>query len=363
MDLIAAGVSGFVVTAVAILTLRPLAMTLDLVDRPGGRKTHRGVVPLVGGLAMFLGIATSLGFFSHLGGATGPLVGACALLTVIGLIDDRFALSHWMRLGVHLAVAFVLVKGTGGLVRDIGNPFGGNTITLDPVVSTAFTVMLITAAINAFNMLDGLDGLAGISALVALGGLAALIAGDSAAAGELLLAIVMSASVCGFLLFNLPIRANRRFRCFMGDAGSTVLGVVVAWLSVRVSQLTPQIGVRPVTVLWLVAMPLYELFWTVIRRLLRGQSPFRADAQHSHHLLINAGLSVRAAFILLAAIEVACAATGLLLNEWNVSDNISLVLLILVGVLTIRSLYRAHWILGAIPAARRTYHRAKDSAG
>jgi UDP-GlcNAc:undecaprenyl-phosphate GlcNAc-1-phosphate transferase len=360
--LIAASFSGFVITAMAILALRPLALTLDLVDRPGGRKTHHGIVPLVGGLAMFLGISATLGLFPHEGVAVGPILGACALLTVIGLIDDRFALSHWMRLGVHLSVALVLVKGTGALVQEIGNPFGGHMIALGPHVSLVFTVLLITGAINAYNMLDGMDGLAGVSALMALGGLAVLARRDGAAAGELFLSVALGASVCGFLIFNLPVKVNRRFRCFMGDAGSTLLGIVVAWLCIRVSQLAPHTGVKPVTVLWMVAMPLYELFWTVIRRSIRGKSPLRADAEHSHHLLMKAGLTVRAAFVVMAVLEATFVGIGLLLNEWHVPDVASFAVLIMVGVLTIRSLYSAQWILNFVPIARRTYRRAESPA-
>jgi len=353
MELWSAALAGFLITAMAILALRPLALTLDLVDRPGGRKTHHGIVPLVGGLAMFLGIAATLGLFPAPGIETGPIVGAFSLLVVIGLLDDRFALSHWMRLGVHMAAALALVTGTGAMVHELGNPFGGSFIVLSPTVSLIFTMLMITAAINAFNMMDGMDGLAGVSALMGLVGLSALARMVGAGGGELLLAVVVSASVCGFLVFNLPVRANRKVRCFMGDAGSTLLGVAIAWLCIRISQLAPRTGVHPATVLWMVAMPLYELFWTVIRRSARGRSPMRADAEHCHHLLLGAGLSVRAAFVVMAVLEGLFVAIGLAMNAWQVPDVLSFALLIAVGVVSVRFLYHVQWILRAMPSARR----------
>ena len=362
MELVSAGLAGFTITVIAIFSLRPLALSLDLVDRPGGRKTHHGIVPLVGGLAMFLGISATIGLLPAHGFETGPLIGALALLAVIGLLDDRFALSHWMRLLVHMAAALALVTGTGALVRELGNPFGGQSIVLSPGVDMAFTLALITAAINAFNMLDGMDGLAGVSALVALVGLGALARLDGATGGELLLTVEIGASVCGFLLFNLPVKANRRVRCFMGDAGSTLLGAAIAWLCIRVSQYAPRTGVHPATILWMVAMPLYELFWTVIRRAVRGRSPMRADAEHCHHLLMRAGLSVTAAFVVIATLELALVAMGLTLHAMQVPDAFSFALLIGVGVLSVRFLYNASWIVRLLPGTRRVPSRMAKSA-
>jgi UDP-GlcNAc:undecaprenyl-phosphate/decaprenyl-phosphate GlcNAc-1-phosphate transferase len=353
MNILIVAAIGFFVTLLAVLALRPLAKTIDLVDRPGGRKQHDGDVPLVGGLAMFLGLVAGVGFLDTSGSAATSLVGVSAILVAIGLLDDRFELSRWMRLGVHLVAAIALIAGTGALVRQLGNPFGTGEIALHGLGVTVFTVLLITGAINAFNMLDGMDGLAGVTALTAFAGLALLnwLHGDRGL--ELAICAVAGAAVCGFLLFNVPARYVGGMRCFMGDAGSTLLGAVVVWLGIRTSQIPTAGAVHPVTVLWIVGLPLFELFWTVIRRASRGRSPMKADMEHFHHLLVGAGFSVRAAFLTFAIINLMLVVCGVSLDLLGVPDFISLTLLMLTGLALVRLMYRAGRLVRYLPAISR----------
>src|SRR5215469_10207291 len=95
----------------AIVALRPLAIAVDLVDRPGGRKVHHGDIPVVGGLAMFVGIVLGVGMLPLPGSSAGAFLAACAILVTIGLIDDRFDLSPWTRLPGQTAAAVVLIAG------------------------------------------------------------------------------------------------------------------------------------------------------------------------------------------------------------------------------------------------------------
>ena len=350
MNILAAAALSFCVTLLAVLALRPLAISIDLIDRPGGHKTHNGSVPIVGGLAMFMGFVAGLGVLDPLAPAGALLVGVSAVLVVIGLLDDRFALSHWMRLAVHLVAATALIVGTGAMVTHLGNPFGGGEVTLRGLGAFVFTLLLIMAAINAFNMIDGMDGLAGVTTVTTVTALAVVGSLHGGSGQEIAICAVVGASVCGFLLFNVPARYVGGMRCFMGDAGSTLLGAVVAWLCIRTSQ-TPSAGaVQPVTVLWVVGLPLFELFWTVIRRLLRGRSPMRADREHFHHLLVGAGFSVRDAFLTFTLINLAFAGAGLGLDFLGVPDVVSLTLLILAGVALVRLMYRAQWLLRFLPA-------------
>ncbi len=356
MNVVVVAAIGFIVTLLAVLALRPLAKTIDLVDRPGGRKKHDGDVPLVGGLAMFLGLVAGVGFMDTSSAAATSLVGVSAILVAIGLLDDRFELSRWMRLGVHLMAAIALIAGTGALVRQLGNPFGIGEVTLHGPGVTIFTVLLITAAINAFNMLDGMDGLAGVTALTAFAGLALLSGLQGHRGLEFSICAIAGATVCGFLIFNVPARYVGDMRCFMGDAGSTLLGAVVVWLGIRTSQI-PMEGavhpVHPVTVLWIVGLPLFEMFWTVIRRVSRGRSPMKADMEHFHHLLVGAGFSVPAAFATFALINVLLVACGVGLNMLGVPDVISLMFLVLTGVLLVRLMYRASTWVRWLPVVRR----------
>ncbi len=368
MNVLAAAAIGFCVTLLAILALRPLAKTIDLVDRPGGRKTHDGDVPLIGGLAMFLGLVAGLGFMDPFVYATASLVGVSAILVVIGLLDDRFELSRWMRLVVHVVAAVALIAGTGALVTHLGDPFGTGIITLHGFVTLVFTVLLITMAVNAFNMLDGMDGLAGGTALAGVSGLALLAWLHGGSAQDIATSGLICAAICGFLVFNVPAPYVRGMRCFMGDAGSTLLGALVAWLCIRTSQSNVPGAVHPVTVLWVVGLPLFEIFWTVIRRISRGRSPMMADREHFHHVLLGAGFSVRDILLVLGLVNVALIGMGVALSLLQVPDAVSLVLLILTGIAWVRLVYQPQWLHRILPDIGASDARAEigshtDSTG
>lgn len=343
--------ASFGLCVLAILALRPVAVAIDLIDRPGGRKTHHGEVPIVGGIAMFMGAVLGLGLVPLPAASALAFLAASALLVTVGLFDDRFDLSPWMRLPAQIAAAIVLMLGSEATVVSLGNPFGSGEIQLSGYASYVFTVMITIAAINAFNMLDGMDGVAGAMAVIALVALA-YIAGDGALPVAAAVSWVFIGAVAAFLMFNLPTRLNRGMRCFMGDAGSTLLGFAIAWLCVMVSQGEHK-AVSPVTMLWIVAVPLYELVWTTARRLLRGASPFLADSDHFHHLLLKAGFGVRAAFALFVALAALLATFGILADRIGMAEWLSFTLLILGGVAVIRLMYRAEIMWALVPLSLR----------
>jgi UDP-GlcNAc:undecaprenyl-phosphate/decaprenyl-phosphate GlcNAc-1-phosphate transferase len=357
---VTAAAASFFTCWLAIVALRPIAIAVDLVDRPGGRKTHHGDIPVVGGLAMFLGIVLGVGLLPLPGGSPGAFLAACAILVTVGLIDDRFDLSPWTRLPGQIVAAIVLIIGSGAVVVTLGNPFGTGAVYFSEYSAIAFTVFIIIAAINAFNMLDGTDGLAGTVALTSF----LAIAYVSYSAGlmmPLTISLVMIGAVCAFLLFNVPLRQNGTAECFMGDAGSTLLGFSVAWLCIQISQGITR-PVTSVTALWFVALPLYELVWSTIRRVIRGVSPFKADTDHFHHLLLKAGFGPRGVFAVFVTLTCVLAGVGLLCRHYQLADRTSLVLLALLGFATIRLMYRARLLWTLVPeSVRRGRGRAVDA--
>jgi UDP-GlcNAc:undecaprenyl-phosphate GlcNAc-1-phosphate transferase len=357
MALLWAFLPAFLITALAVTALRPLAKVVDLIDRPGGRKTHHGDVPVVGGLAMFIGVVIGIGLVSRGNSTFGVLTAGFGLLVLVGMFDDRFGLPAWIRLPTHLAVAYLLVLSANCRVATLGDPFALGVIDFQGGWMVTASVILIASAVNAFNMLDGLDGLAGTTAAVAMTalGYVAWRMGDVATAS---ICAVMFGAICGFLLYNLPVREYRPLRCFMGDAGSTLLGVAVAWVMVQVSQ-SPNsgtnMGITPVTALWIGGLPVIELIWSFTRRVSRGRSPFVADAEHFHHILVKAGYSVRGAFAVLLVIASALAMGGLALDALGVADYVSLLSLVAVGIAVVRSIYMAERFLPYLPlSSRRT---------
>ena len=350
-----AAAASFLACWLAIVALRPVAIAVDLVDRPGGRKIHHGDVPVVGGLAMFLGIVLGMGLSQLPGDSSGAFLAACAILVTVGLIDDRFELSPWTRLAGQIAAAVVLVIGSGAMVVTLGNPFGAGLVHFSEYGAIAFTIFIVIAAINAFNMLDGTDGLAGTVALTSF----LAIAFVSYTAGLIMplsISLVMIGAVGAFLLFNVPLRENATARCFMGDAGSTLLGFSVAWLCIQISQGVTR-PVTSVTTLWFVALPLYELVWSTIRRVIRGGSPFKADTDHFHHLLLKAGFGPRGAFAVFATLTSVLAGVGLLCRHFELSDRASLLLLAVLGCATVRLMYRARVLWALVPASVRRSRR------
>jgi UDP-GlcNAc:undecaprenyl-phosphate GlcNAc-1-phosphate transferase len=367
---LSAALAAFAITMMAILTLRPVAVAINLVDRPGGHKTHHGKVPVVGGLAMCLGFVFGIGLVESARPLTGSLISAFALVVTVGMVDDRFSVSPWLRLPLQAAAAVLVTVGTGTEVSSIGDAFGIGTITFHGILGQWLTVLFVMTAINAFNMLDGMDGLAGTVAFVALLALgwSAFHSGQHDLAA---VCAVMGAATAAFLLFNLPTRRNRRVRCFMGDAGSTLLGVSLAWVCIRASQFAGSSGLgaggsglSPVNTLWIVGLPVFEFFWTIIRRSIRGHSPLRADAEHFHHLLLKAGFGVQGAFMVFLVLTLVLAAVGLTLNVMHVPEYISLLLLLVAGILIVRWMYWSHAVLRFFPknARRRTAWRFPDSA-
>jgi UDP-GlcNAc:undecaprenyl-phosphate GlcNAc-1-phosphate transferase len=348
-EFLAPALVGFAITLLAITALRPLAIKVDLVDRPGGRKVHEGVVPVIGGLAMLPGLLVAFGVIPAEFQPSTAFTAACALLIVVGLADDRFDISPWFRLPVHAAAAGLLIFGAGWSVTGLGDLLGLGSLSLVTPWAELVTLVLVMGAINAFNMLDGMDGLAGATALVGFSLMVFVSAADGLS-GPLFVGIVGLGVVAAFLVFNVPALYNRAFRCFMGDAGSTLLGFVLAWLCVAISQ-DARSTTSPVVVLWFVAMPIYELLWTMIRRISRGASPFRPDAEHFHHLLQHAGFSVRGAFGVYLSICILIGSAGLVLHEWlRVSDSLLFLAFLAVGVGVVRLMYNARTLARFVPA-------------
>jgi UDP-GlcNAc:undecaprenyl-phosphate GlcNAc-1-phosphate transferase len=341
--------------------LRPVAVAVELVDKPGGRKTHHGEIPVVGGLAMFVGCIFGVGLLPTSEFVSAPLLSAAALVVLVGLLDDRFEISPIARLTAHLVAAILVLTTSSDLsITTLGRPFGGELVQFSELGAAAFTCVAIVGAINAFNMLDGMDGLAGTMAFNALVALACL----TSLTGDLLVgsvSIVLCGAVAAFLIFNIPAKYNRRFRCFMGDAGSTLLGFLLACICISASQGTG-LKISPTTTLWIVAIPLYELLWTTMRRTLKGRSPFNPDRAHFHHKLLDAGFGVRGAFFVLICIGITLSLAAIAIHYFEVPDAISFALWLLTGLGVVVLMHNARVLWYVVPERLRRIRAAAGEA-
>src|ERR1700686_97453 len=306
MGLLSSSALAFAVTVVLTLTLRPLALRLHVTDKPGGRKHHIGEIPLVGGIAMFIGILVAAMAAVQTTDRWALLVPA-ALLVIVGAIDDRYNAGVSARLLAQMGAALVMMIGGGLYLRDIGDPFGTGLLGLGFLAIPA-SVLITLSVINAYNFVDGIDGLAASMALVAL-------AAGGLASGLRAPAVSVAAMACGatlgFLLFKFPVFRNRHLRTFMGDAGSTLLGFVVVWFALSISQGEHR-SLSPVAALWFALMPLSDFFSCFVRRVARGKMPLHAGREHFHYMLLRAGLSGRQVLAVLVAFSVFYAAVGLI---------------------------------------------------
>ncbi len=297
----------FFVVLAAIPAVRRVAVAADFVDQPGGRKTHKDAVPPIGGIVIFpvfIGMSILAGVNLVI---YWPLFAALALVLVMGAVDDHAQIQAWIKFMIQFVAAFLIVLPGGAQVFHLGDMFGFGVVELG-FLSIPFSVFCVVLLINAINLIDGLDGLAGGKSFVMLGWL--MIACGIGGAQECFILIgILEAALLGFLVYNMRHPFRRQASVFLGDAGSMALGLVLAWYVITLSQ-EPNPVLAPVSVAWIVALPVIDACGQFFRRMKEGRHPFDPDRGHFHHHLIAAGLSVGKATALILFIGVVFGAIG-----------------------------------------------------
>ena len=323
-----ATIAAALASGVALPFWRRWCVRVGLVDDPGHRKIHDQPIPLAGGLAVITGLLLpSLGavlvlwwvratpvsilpldsysafLLEHgLGVRALPLAGIFAGaigMLVVGILDDRHELRpHWKFIGQLLIAGLVAASG----VR----------ITLfihNQLFSFAITILWILTVINAFNFMDNMNGLcAGLGAIGAWH-----FAVVAAAAGQYLVALIAFATfgaLVGFLPWNFP-----QARAFLGDAGSHLVGYLLAVLAILPHFYTPLHPRRWAVLipLLVLAVPLGDLVWVVCLRWRIGQPFYQGDNNHLSHRLVRMGLSRAGAVFLIWFVAVVVGALGCLI--------------------------------------------------
>ena len=258
-------------------------------------------MPRLGGIALFLGILVPALAFLHVGHQTRGLLLGAAIAVTVGIVDDFRGLPWYAKLGGQVAAAAV-ATGFGIWVHRFTFPFVG-IHTLPASVGIPLTIVWIVAIMNMVNFLDGLDGLAaGVAAIAGLTfSVIALSLGKYDAA--VLSAIVFGACV-GFLRHNFyPARI------IMGDSGALLLGYVLATISVQ-GLLKTAASVALFFPLLVLAVPIVDTTFVVVRRLKHGERVFVADQAHLHHRFLRRGFSQRRAAVTIWAWCVTLAAAA-----------------------------------------------------
>ncbi len=303
---LAAFAGAFLTTLLALPLWRKWCLHVNLVDDPGRRKIHDAPIPLAGGFAVLTGIllplaagAVVLKLGVNVASQTLPIAhglerralelaviaGGAIAITVLGWLDDKRELKPLAKFAGQLLVAIAVAAACKRITLFVPNIY----------FSYAITILWLLTVINAFNFMDNMNGLcAGLGAIGAL--LFAIIAASN---GEYLVALtgfLMCGALLGFLPWNFP-----NARAFLGDAGSHLVGYLLAVMAILPHFYTKQ-NPRPLAVLsplLVLAVPLADLAWVVILRT-RTRKPFWiGDTNHLSHRLVRTGMTQTGAVLVI----------------------------------------------------------------
>ncbi len=281
--------AAFLVVLALIPPVRLFALKIGLVDEPGGRKQHEDAVPPIGGLVilpLFMAAVLLLGGDLSV---YGILFIALIMILVTGAIDDFVPLHAWLKFAVQLSAAALVVIFGGARIYTLGDMFGFGEIGLG-WMSIPFSIAAVALLVNSINLMDGLDGLAAGKSFVALGWLvlACLMAHDAQAAMPMM---PLLGALAAFLFYNMRHPMRDKAFVFLGDSGSLGLGLVLAWFCIVLTQHAEPVIV-PISIAWILALPIMDACGQFYRRVREGRSPFSADRGHFHHHFIHAGVPV-----------------------------------------------------------------------
>ena len=282
---------------------------LGLADAPDARKQHNGIVPLTGGVGIFLTIlagTTLLGITPY----TYPMLGIACGVFAVGVFDDIRHINPWLRLAIQYGAGVLLATVGGIAIHNVGNLLALGDIPL-LLLTVPLTALAVAGLSNAYNMIDGIDGLAASTIALPLAVLYALALQAGHPLADSLLLMLVPLAVFG--LFNLGPNNRLLPKIFLGDGGSVTLGFLVTASLVYFSQGEHAL-IEPVTALWLVTLPLMDMLATMLRRLKHGHKLMQADRSHLHHTLMDMGFSSRQTLVLLVSHATAYALVGLVLE-------------------------------------------------
>jgi UDP-GlcNAc:undecaprenyl-phosphate/decaprenyl-phosphate GlcNAc-1-phosphate transferase len=302
-------------------TLAPVARRHELVDEPSSRKQHKNSVPLIGGMSIFGALLIVLLSSSFPLGEFRVFFLALFILMMTGLLDDYNEIDAKKKFLFQVASALILVLLDDVVIRSLGEiffyakPYGLGSFALP------FSVIAIVGVINAINMSDGHDGLAGSYFVLTAAGLIVLQFVNGAGINQILALAI--AAVLPFLVFNFAELVGSKRQVFLGDAGSTALGLLLVFFLINLSK--PDTGILKVSAApWLIGLPLMDMVAVLIFRLQRGISPLKADRLHIHHLLMQVVRSKYWTLGILIVMQSIFTTVGVFGTIWDWNDGVLL---------------------------------------
>ena len=308
------------ISILLLIRLGPVARSISLVDRPSERKTHTDPVPVIGGIAIYLSFILALTLVPFGLGDYRILLFSTGVLMIVGVLDDHNDVKPVTKLSFQVIAALVLVYVGDVVVPSVGDIFAwhdGNEQGLG-ILSRPLSVIGIVAVINAFNLIDGHDGLAAgvfLTTMIVLMSYCGL-TGNWKMQFTLL---VFCIPVAIFVLFNLRALGRGVDQIFLGDAGSMLLGVVVAYTVISLTNESDTI-IKRTHVPWLLGLPIFDMCAVIFDRFRGRGSLVIADRRHIHHLLLLLGISRELVLLILLFIHLALSSVGVLGAWLNFPD-------------------------------------------
>jgi UDP-GlcNAc:undecaprenyl-phosphate GlcNAc-1-phosphate transferase len=302
------------------------------------RRVHNKITPNGGGIAIFIGFLFSCLVFIpfNLLPQANVLMAAALIIFIVGFTDDIDSLAPFKKLIAQTAASVMAVILADIRIDNFYGFFGMAELTYNQ--SVALSIFCLVGLINAFNLIDGIDGLAGCLGVL-LGLLYAFLFYNVGELGYAYLSIALTGALVGFLYFNFTPA-----KIFMGDSGSLLLGFVIAIISIRLLRFdtVSKLSLLPIPInsaLALVAstviLPVFDTLRVFTLRILKGVSPFTADTNHLHHLLLKLGLRHIASTFILVSMNLFFILLTLIFQGLG---NTVLIILMLVFMLSINSI-------------------------
>lgn len=322
-------VTTFSFVAIIMPFIKKLAVQIGAVDIPRTRHIHTKIMPKMGGIGIFLGFLLGYMLFSETSVQMNSILIGGFLIILIGLIDDMTELKPSVKFIGQLASACVIVFYGQFLLENV-SAFGINLHF--GILAYPITIFFILGCINCINLIDGLDGLSGgISSIYFLTvGIIATLQGHFGL--DFVLSFVMLGSTLGFLVHNFHPAS-----IFAGDSGSMFMGFIISVIAL--------LGFKNVTMtsliipLLVLAIPILDTLFAIIRRLLKGESPSKADKFHIHHQLLNRNFSQTATVLIIYFIDLLFAFASILyvLKDRTIGYIVYAILTIIVVLFIIKT--------------------------
>ena len=281
-----------------------LANKIFLIDKPNDRKTHKGNIPLIGGITGGISIFVFSIFLIN-DETLNFIILTAIIILILGIIDDIFDIHFSYRIVFQLFLILIVID-YGILIVELGNFNYLQNIELG-FFGIVLTFLCISGLTNSLNFIDGSDGLCAITVLISFINIVifSLLFNTNIDWDFFYLIIVY---LLIFIYFNV---FSKKYKIFLGDSGSTFFGFILS-LSLIYFTSDEMNYFNPILVIWCVALPIYDLFSVIIKRIINKKNPFLPDRTHIHHILKNKNYSSKKIFFLIILIQFLLSFIGLM---------------------------------------------------